>query len=911
MLSFCTYRFTGRWLAVVLMIGLFSAFNELEAYDCCQPPSDLTYECDQLPYGFDPYDVDALQSLFGEPVKKCSGYYWFREETPTVELNNCHVGTITRHFVLENGGGKKFTCSQTVTISDVHDYLIYFPKDASAYCEAPDPEPLIERENACDLLAVSKTDALFGTSSSGCYKILRTYRVINWCEYDGESPAVKIGRDEDCDGAAGDEGVWVIRKKTGVVYLDRDENIYNATPGASENDCNGTAGYWKSSEQEPRLVSTGLWQYTQHIKVFDDVQPEVTAVDTEPFCSISNDCEGRVTVDFNVTETCSADAVAVKVFLFANGEAVPLTEENNIAPEALSGAFPDYTISGRFPLGDHLFEVHVKDGCGNSGIAQIPFFVVDCKAPVPVCYHGLSMALMPQEPGVDADQDGDVDELANVVWVSDFIRSGTADCSGPVTYSINRVGEMPDPLRDNLVFTCEDGDTLQVEVYAWDSAYNPYAIQPDGTIGGPNYDHCETYIAIDTEGCPAPTPPARIAGKVKTYTGMSVDQVEIRVSGGMDMMQMTDEEGAYTLNVMPDQHYYLRPYKEDYFMNAVSTRDIILLTHHLMSRRKLTNPYQLIAADVNNSGSVSLLDLVHLRKAILGGMESFPNNQAWRFIPASHVFADPSNPWAEPFPEFDYVEHMTMRPRWANFYAIKVGDIDNSVSGENGRTLAEPAFLALEDTYLEAGRSYAIPLNLAESASALAGLQFELYLDTEALSVERLDEGLLSESYWGASRLEEEGLLAVSWNELGGGAMPAGDLMTIRVRAKRSGYLSDLLQLNQRRITAEAYDAAGDIRPIALEFNTSPLGSYLTIEQNRPNPFRERTQIRFTLPEPGPVRLQVYDLSGRLRYSRLANMDAGEQQLELSRQELGQPGVLIYVLEADGERLSRKMILMP
>jgi hypothetical protein len=33
-------------------------------------------------------------------------------------------------------------------------------------------------------------------------------------------------------------------------------------------------------------------------------------------------------------------------------------------------------------------------------------------------------------------------------------------------------------------------------IYSWDSAYNPYAVQPDGTVGGPNYDYCETYVLV-------------------------------------------------------------------------------------------------------------------------------------------------------------------------------------------------------------------------------------------------------------------------------------------------------------------------------------------------------------------------------------------------------------------------------
>ena len=55
-------------------------------------------------------------------------------------------------------------------------------------------------------------DDFFSASGDECYKIFRTYSVINWCEYDGISDPVVVSRDEDCDGKPGDEDVWVIVK---------------------------------------------------------------------------------------------------------------------------------------------------------------------------------------------------------------------------------------------------------------------------------------------------------------------------------------------------------------------------------------------------------------------------------------------------------------------------------------------------------------------------------------------------------------------------------------------------------------------------------------------------------------------------------------------------------------------------
>lgn len=904
-----TFPMAGLRLSAAMLFLLLGFVTNVQATDCCKPPADLEYDCDDLPYGFDPEDISDLQSLFGKPSQLCSGYTW-TEIHPEVNLNSCQVGMINRRFIFIKNTGRRDTCNQVVTIEAVHEYKIYFPKDAEAYCELPNPEVLIKEELGCDLLAVSKTDARFGTGSEGCYKILRTYKVINWCEYDGESPAVQIGRDEDCDGKPGDEGVWLTRRTTGTVFLDRDEDFRNSNPSAEENDCQDNEGYWIKSSQEGRLNSVGSWKYVQHIKVYDDVRPEITFVAADPFCSYSNSCRGDVTVDFSVDETCSADKLAIKVFFFENGEAVPLTAENDIAPEALSGVFPDYQLSGRYPLGDHLFEVHVKDGCGNTGIAKIPFSVVDCKAPTPVCYHGISVSLMPLEAATDIDGDGEIDEYAMEVWVSDLLRNNSSDCTGPIKFSINRDGETPSIEQDGLLLTCNDADTVQVEVYAWDSAYNPYAEQPDGTLGGPNYQHCKTYITIREGICPEePEPmPAMIAGRIMTYAGTPVEQVEIQVTGSMEMQTMTNNEGGFEFNVMPHQQYFLRPHKQDDLLHGVNTADAIVLTDHIMGVRLIDNPYYLIAADINNSGNVSLFDLVHLRKAILGMSESFPNNESWRFIPASHVFIDPANPWATPIPEYEAVDDMPMR--WANFYAAKIGDLDGSIDDEGGRSLAAQTFLSLEDVYLEAGEVYSLEFSLAESP-VLQGLQFELAFDPSNVVLEDWKEGVLTGAFLGPHRLAE-GVFSVSWNNMNGEPGPLADaLFSLQIRARQAGYLRDMVQLSERRIKAESYEPAGDVREITLLFTETVNEQAFRLEQNVPNPFRESTQIRFELPAAGPVRLQVFDLSGRAVYTRTAQLDAGEHVFFLSRMDLEQPGVLIYTVEAGEWRESRKMVLLP
>lgn len=59
-------------------------------------------------------------------------------------------------------------------------------------------------------------------------------------------------------------------------------------------------------------------------------------------------------------------------------------------------------------------------------------------------------------------------------------------------------------------------------------------------------------------------------------------------------------------------------------LEGVTTMDIILIQKHILGIKSLDSPYKIIAADVNNSQSITASDIAEIRKLILGVIESFP-----------------------------------------------------------------------------------------------------------------------------------------------------------------------------------------------------------------------------------------------------------------------------------------------
>ncbi len=891
------------------------------ALPSCQPPQAASIVSSALPQSFEPTNVTHLQLQFGIPSVADNCNASFTELTPQVNLNDCGFGSILRQFraVDQFGNFSGGVCQQLVLIAENHSYQIKFPADAQVDdCSLPQADSIEILHQGSEEFAVNIEDQVFDASGSACYKIFRTFEVINWCEYNGDADAIEVSRDADCDGLPGDEAVWVTVRSDGVTFYDRDEDENNNAPSASVRGtaCDGQtnpAGYWKSSDLDPDIASTGRWRYTQVIKVHDDTAPEVVFDPPAPFCSSNNvDCDGAVSIDFAVVEACSPEALTVQVFLDVNNDG-DLDQE--VTGNVLSGNNLQYTLSGNFPIGDHGFEVRVNDGCGNTAAVNIPFSVADCFVSAPVCITGISTELMSLPPGTDADGDGDTDQGARTIPVNSFLDTGLlSDCSGPVTFSINRVGETPDPDRSALTVTCDDLGVVLVEIYAWDDAENPYSVQPDGQMGGPNFDFCESFLLVqDNQFNLCNTITAGIAGGVFTEGNEPVEHVMVNLNGPTYAEMMTPGEGGFLFeNLEGGYDYSLAAYSDDDPDNGVTTLDLVLMTKHILGVQSLDSPYKLIAADVNQSGAVTTLDVIQLRKLILGIISDLPNNNSWRFVDAAYVFPDPEDPWFEDFPEVVSINNLDGMITGADFVAVKIGDVNGSAQPNSAMAIDDRAIdgvvvLELPDQVTAFGEKYRLAIHPGAGSLSPEGIQFTLHLHPAYLRLESVRPGLFSGENFGW-RWSQEGVLTVSWH----GAPEdwlgiQGPLFTLEVSALRAGKLSDALSISSAYTAAEAYGSEGEVLGVELHFPDRPTDGF-KLFQNQPNPFRDETLIGFTIPRAGAVSLIFTDISGRevKRFQRF--FESGYHHFSVGSDDLPDHSILFYTLETADFSATKKMI---
>lgn len=866
----------------------------------CVAPPNRSVACTAFDSNFDGTDLVDLQRRFGIPTVEDNCEAQWEELTPVIQWNTCRVGTIRRRFrAIDASGNRSNISEQVVTITAVHDYRIKFPKDGIVYCGEPARDSLEIAEFACDILAVEVVEDRYTGSNDNCYALIRTYRVMNWCEYDGVSPPVVISRDADCDRKSGDEDVWVIVRPNGITYLDRDSDETNSSPvtGTKGISCDGTTnprGYWINSNQRPSLVSRGFWEYTQFVTVVDTVPPVITFTDPGAICTLGdNSCTAKVDLAFRVQENCSPTQLTLTAWqdLGADGQL-----DGRVT--TLQGTYPNYRISGTFGLGNHAFVLEVQDGCGNMRRVTMPFRVVDCKAPVSACISGLSVQLELLPPQTDVNGDGVADRAAMLIRARDFIASSGPDCSGPVRYSINREGEQPRLGQDSLWLTCADDDLVFLEIYSWDNANNPQAPQPGGGIGGPNAAKCISYVEIQRgPGVCEDLPAGEISGIIETENARRLSNVEVKLSGQGTDLVMSDAQGRYGFyNLIEGNDYTITPRRDGDDLLGVSTLDLILIRKHILGDKLLSTPYQRIAADANNSRSITTLDLIQVQKLILGYEPEFRDNTSWRFILKAFQFPNPANPWQTFFPEVYNINNLAGQSLAANFIAVKIGDVNGSYGNASATTAATRSDVRnaliwrLPDIRLTAGEEVTIPMRWTPGGLSWEGYQFTLQWAVDAL--ELLDVVPLQVGANHLGVFPEEGLLTTNWL----GEVPLQEnapVFQIRLRARHALRLADVMKLGSRITAAEAYQGE-NIMPVRLQFTESTwVAPGFSMTPNWPNPFTEDTRVELYFPQADQGTLAIFDAAGRMVWSRTLSFSPGNHRVFIPGKSL--PAGVLYL----------------
>ncbi|MBK6824382.1 MAG: T9SS type A sorting domain-containing protein [Saprospiraceae bacterium] len=361
-------------------------------------------------------------------------------------------------------------------------------------------------------------------------------------------------------------------------------------------------------------------------------------------------------------------------------------------------------------------------------------------------------------------------------------------------------------------------------------------------------------------------------------------------------------------DLIPGQDYSISAEYDEDHLKGVSTLDVLLIQKHILGIKALDSPYKLIAADVTNSQSITAADLTEIRRLILGVTDKFPKNKSWRFIPKNYSFKNPSAPF--PFQESILHSKMTDNKMSSDFYAVKIGDVNGNAL-ELDKNLSRSSAnlkLTLEKSNYLNNQDIIIPVSLSENFP-VAGLQLALKLD-ENLEFVALEKGGLNvgkENY-----NFHRGLLLISFNEASVFTSLQKDLFTLRLRAKVDLNTDGKIVLSNV-LDAEVYST--DDKAIPMELNIS-IGNSKSAQKiykfypARPNPFKQETYIEFELSDTESLIFTIFNPDGKLVWRKESTFPGGHNQLNLSKQELGKPGLYYLHIHSNGFYKTQRILLI-
>ncbi len=321
-----------------------------KTFDCWEFDPDVVEEASQDPNSGPPLFFNGEQIGFYPGVSdNC-------EVTEVVvnqsgDTDNCGEGQFTRVFTATDASDNTVSCVQIITVENSSPFFItdqtcnnpnpndgvIWPCDidlttcgAGLTPEELDSEPVII-EDVCDLIGVTFSDITLSIQDPGCFKVLRTWQVVDWCQPD---PSFPLGY-----------ATWTYLQEINVL-----------------------------ESEAPIITST-----------CEDVT----------ICGFDADCDPfPADLVLEATDDCTDDEdlnYFYKIDAFNNGT---VDFDSDFNPAAFPNN-EENEASGEYPIGTHLITWKVEDGCGNITTCEYLFTIQDCKLPTPICINSITTVVMP------------------------------------------------------------------------------------------------------------------------------------------------------------------------------------------------------------------------------------------------------------------------------------------------------------------------------------------------------------------------------------------------------------------------------------------------------------------------------------------------------------------------------------
>jgi hypothetical protein len=607
-------------------------------------------------------------------------------------------------------------------------------------------------------------------------------------------------------------------------------------------------------------------------------------------CSVTVDLEGDCDCDDPALLECTlqqiedldCDGEFVNIFdlLIIDDECCPLPVDSltftNGAGDELEG-FNQFIPSGI----DTIF-VTGTDGCGNDVSCDFTIVVID------------SLTIRCNKVIIEVDP-----ITCDVTLNVDAFGAAESACEGTLNFPLINISYDPNMIVSEMTWGFPQGDPQNQDIF--------FDIYFETIIG---QFTCEAIVFLTAgENNPCDMSGAEgitVGGQIYNELGEFIPGAKVDLIGSDENTIETNQFGFYAFPQMPvGGAYEIMPNKDDIALNGVSTIDLIKIQRHILGNESLESAYKLIAADINRSDNVTSIDIIELRKLILGIYTEFPQNTSWRMVDADHVFADQNDPFIYPIPETYSINYLS-DDMFVDFIGVKVGDVTNNASLNFNGNLIDTRSANEVDVEINTealGTMNSASITVPETNDFL-GLQMSFVFDENTISVQEVevDESLLP--YFGYH--VNKGTLNMS---LALGAELDPSMLTDLIKINYVGEAARPFELSNVAMVAELYEMT-DTKSIGLEYRDDEQLNTFTVSQNHPNPWTNQTNVNVYMPETGIVDLEIYNTNGQLVLSKSVALESGNQVLSINSNELNGSGVYHYKLSTGKSSVTKRFLLI-
>jgi hypothetical protein len=753
--------------------------------------------------------------------------------------------------------------SQIILLRPSHTFTINIPPDTTTFCGLDPAFSLSATSNACDLLAISFVDSLSNEQVNGI-TIKRTYTLINWCDVPSDAIckditsnpstfARTIPRKLNTNGKAmpfyhtlaklNAEKERLLNDNT-LVKFDSARMMSGSTLSTlrpvSLND------YPKNNSLTCDNDQVFAWKYTQILNLTDTIKPVVIVPDSSLVIQTNGSCGLPMSLTVKVLENCPFSSVSLdSIVLYEKNTKTRIPWGGKINDGVYKNGFLSARVNAIQP-GNYDLWIEVSDHWKNKSSAVLAVSVVPSSLQSLDCVQKLTKNLTPLSSGEGGLVKVNISDVLN----DKDLVSNLSTCYPGSFLSIKKVSDLSvSYIADNkdsvLSFDCSALKNTAIPLRVFLTNAKGISVSCDVSL----------YLSDSFNTC---SPKVKISGAIKTATGKPVNQVTVGLSGFTTYSGQTNVDGLFSIqNISTGGPYFLKPLSPNDFKNGVSTLDLVLLQRQLLQGQVLKSPLQFLAADIDNSGTISIRDLLELRKLVINLSSKFEKNTSWRFIPTHFIFPDSSNPWKTPFPE-EIIFPAISKDTTGSFTAIKIGDLSgdaplNQVPGVQFRREVSPWPLYYSVIENSGNGEFKVSFFFNEKNKP-EGFQSTIQWNPRFSNNVSFIPGSLTADHVNIEA--ERGLLNVSAEKL----TDDGLLFSLLFSADNLPF-NDLYLANNV-LSPEAYK---ETQIFPLNLVKLPLEKEMfRVYPAVPNPFSGETVISFYLPQSTFTEMVISDLSGRI-----------------------------------------------